>query len=130
MIGIDTCVLTDIFKEDPSLKYLLSRINDELCVNQITYLEIIIGLDPDNTKHQKEEIFYDQLFSSFLNYDLDLNASKLSRKIFWDLKKTGNFADLLDCAIAGIYLSNGVNTIITKNKKHFEKIKDMKVLSY
>lgn len=35
-----------------------------------------------------------------------------------------------DSMIAGILLANGVDKIITKNVKHFEKIKGLRVISY
>ncbi len=130
MIGLDTCVLIDIFKNNRSLVSLLSSINETIYVNQLVYLEIVMGLDPSNEKHQSEEAFYDRLFSSFPNLELSPEASKLARKILWELKVDGSPIGAIDCAIAGIYLSNGVDTIVTKNKKHFEKIKGLKVLSY
>ena len=35
-----------------------------------------------------------------------------------------------DCTIAGVYLSNNINKIITKNVKRFENILGLKVISY
>ena len=46
------------------------------------------------------------------------------------LKSKGETIEDFDCAIAAILLSNGVNKIITRNKKHFERIKGLTVLKY
>ena len=46
------------------------------------------------------------------------------------LMRKGETIDDCDCLIAGIALSKGVKTIITRNKKHFNKIKGIKVETY
>ena len=46
--------------------------------------------------------------------------------VYEDGNKIGDF----DCAIAGIYLANSVNKIITGNVKHFERIKGLRVIGY
>ncbi|MBS3083651.1 type II toxin-antitoxin system VapC family toxin [Candidatus Pacearchaeota archaeon] len=60
---------------------------------------------------------------------LEINFG-LSSTIFFELSSKGILIGKFDCMIAGTLLSNGIDTIITKNKKHFEKIKGLKVLSY
>ena len=130
MIGLDTSSVIDFFKGDDSLKELLESVNEPIVVNQIIYLEAMFGLDSDNKKHNNEELFYDDLFNSLINFELDSSASKKSANIFWELRKRGKIIEAFDCAIAGIYLVNGVDKIITRNVKHFEKIKGLKVMSY
>lgn len=130
MIGIDTNVIIDLFKNDRNLISLLEGIKETIALNQICYLELMFGLNPKNKKHNDEEIFYDNLFSSFPNLKLDNNSIKKSREILWELREIGKFIGGNDCMIAGIFLSNGVNKIITKNVKHFENIKELKVISY
>lgn len=130
MIGIDTSALIDLFKGDEHLMELLDGMEEEVFVNQISHLEIFLGLNPEDKSHKEEEVFYDRLFSGFECLNIDFNSNKRARDIFWKLKREGALIEGLDCAIAGIYLSNGVNKIITKNKKHFERIKGLKVFSY
>ena len=130
MIGLDTSSIIDFFRGDVSLKSLLDNIDEPLVVNQIVYLEAMFGFDLSNKKHKEEEEFYDDLFGSLVNLELDSSASKKSASIFWELKKQGEIIEAFDCTIVGIYLANGVNRIITKNVKHFNKIKGLKVMSY
>ena len=130
MIGLDTSAMIDFFKKKESLKEMLEDINEPLVLNQISYLELMFGLDLSSAEYDFEEEFYDDVFNSFLNFDLDVSSSKKSSEILWELKKIGKIIEPFDCAIAGIYLSNGVNKIITGNAKHFEKIKGLKVISY
>ncbi|MAF50840.1 MAG: hypothetical protein CMH64_01990 [Nanoarchaeota archaeon] len=130
MIGLDSSTVIDFFKGDISLKNTLEKIDDPLVLNIVSYLEIMNGINPSNMPHKKEEIFYDNFFDSFLVFELNRKNSKKSSEILWQLKKMGKVIGLSDCAIAGIYLSNGVNKILTKNKRHFANIKGLEVLSY
>jgi len=130
MIGLDTSSIIDIFKGNIEIKHIIEDLDDQLVLNEISYLELMFGLDLNNERHQIEESFYDNLFNQLLNLPLNSTSSKKSSKIITELKKTGNIIGPFDCAIAGILLSNGVNKIITKNVKHFDKIKGLKVISY
>ena len=80
MIGVDTSALIDIYKNNPNISKLLESINEPIFLNQMTYLELILGLDLDNKKHKEEEEFYDNLFSSISNLNLDLHSSIMSVK--------------------------------------------------
>ena len=130
MIGIDSSALIDLFRNDKGIINLLETIEEEIVLNQISYLEIMFGLDFNDPKYNEEENFYDNLFNYFNNLNLDTKASKKSSIIFFKLKKIGKMIELFDCTIAGIYLSNNVSKIITKNVKHFENIEGLKVISY
>ena len=130
MIGIDTSALIDFFKGNKSLKNLIDELDGILVLNQISYLELVFGLDFNKPNDKKEEKFYDDLYNSLLNFELDILASKKAAQINNNLIKVGKIIEPFDCAIAGIYLANGVDKIITKNTKHFDKIKGLKVLSY
>jgi len=130
MIGLDTTVLIDLFKNDERVISLLASIEETIFLNEIVYLELLIGLDPKNKMHNDEESFYENLFSSFPVLSLNVIAIKKAREVLWELKKEGKEIAPFDCTIAGIYLANGISTIITKNKNHFERIKGLQVLSY
>ncbi|MFT4261445.1 MAG: PIN domain-containing protein [Candidatus Woesearchaeota archaeon] len=130
MIGLDTTILIDLYKKDKKALKLVQSINQNLYLNILTYLELIRGIDPKNNKHQHEQTFYDKIFDVYPCLELDKTSAKLSRNIFWKLKKEGKTISLIDATIAAIYLANGVKTIITKNKKDFEQIEGLEVLSY
>jgi|SRR3989338_755568 len=130
MIGLDTSAIIDLFKEDPSLMGLLKEMEDIVALNQISYLELMFGLDPENKKHKLEEEYYDALFNSYQVLPLDFFSCKEASKIFSRLKKAGKMIDPFDCTIAAIFLSNKVNTVITKNVKHFSNIPGLKVIKY
>ena len=130
MIGVDSSAIIDFFKKDESLRKLLESINVPLVVNRVTYLEIMFGLDFSNPLHRIEEGFYDRFFDSLMIFELNRDSCKKATEIFWYLRKNGKIIELFDCVIAGIYLTNGITKIVTKNKKHFANIKGLEVLSY
>lgn len=130
MIALDTNAIIDVFKKEPNILKLIKSLNEDLCSSIINYQEIIFGLNPENLKHIVEEGFYDNFFEGIFLFLLDVSSSKKSAKILWNLKKKGKIIDKSDCMIAGILLSKGVDKIITRNKKHFENIKELKIISY
>lgn len=130
MICLDTTAIIDIFKGNKELKVLLEETNGPLATTRINYLEIMFGLNFDNSVHKKEESYYDEFFKEILILEIDNSSSKKASSIFWNLKNKGKIIGKFDCVIAGILLSKGFNKIITKNIKHFENIKELKVRGY
>lgn len=130
MIGLDSTAIIDLFRGDKFISNLVGSLDEEVAVTQINYLEVMFGIDFDNTKHKTEEQYYDKLFNNFINFDLDALSSKKAAEIFNELKKKGEIIEPFDCAIAGILLQNGVRKIITRNVKHFSRIKGIEVISY
>jgi predicted nucleic acid-binding protein len=130
MICLDTNAIIDFYKEDKNLKELLDSLDDVFVTTIINYQEIKFGINPDNVKHKKEEEFYDNLFDNLILLDLDKNSAKKSSEVFWKLVKKGKIIGKFDSIIAGILIANGVDKIITRNAKHFENIKELKVINY
>ena len=130
MIGIDSSALIDLFKDNEEISKLLLDIEDSIVSTYLNYLEIFIGIDTKNENHKLQKGFFEEIFNEIKLFNLDTQSCKKSSEIFWNLKKSGMVAETFDCAIAGILLTNGVNKIITKNKKHYENISGLEVISY
>ena len=129
-MGLDTSAIIDLRRGDAHLAALLKDNNEPLVLNHLVYLELMSGIDRENKNHKEEEYYYDSLFNSFQTLSLTFLASKKTSDIIFQLKKKGKTIETFDCVIAGIYLANGVKKIITKNRKHFEAIEGIEVLSY
>lgn len=127
---MDTSAMIDLFKKESALLSLLANIEDKIVSTIINYQEIMFGLDLSNIKYKTEFEYYESFFSEVDLVFLSKKASQKSSEVFWDLKKKGEMIDEFDSMVAGILLANGINKIITKNKKHFEKIKGLRVISY
>ena len=130
MIGLDTSAIIDIFRGDESIKKLLGNIKEPLIAAQMSYLELMFGLDPGNLKHTLEERYYDEFFESVITFRLDNQSCKKASQLSWRLKKEGKTIDQFECVIAGIFLAHGVSSLISKNAKHFESIHGLKVIGY
>ena len=130
MIGLDTTALIDMYKNDEKLIQALQSLNQELFLNDLTYLELLAGLNPQNKQHQKEEAFYDKHYAQIKSFSFTKQAAKQARNILWELKKKGKTISVMDATIIAIYQDNNVHTILTRNKKDFSDIPQIKVLTY
>ena len=130
MIGLDTSAIIDIFKGDERIKKILENNKEPMAATIISYLELFFGLNPENPKHETEGEYYSEFFKSLYNIDLSKDTCEESSKIFWRLRKEGKTIEQFDCVIAASFLTTGINKILTGNPKHFEKIKQLNVISY
>lgn len=130
MIGLDTSAIIDIFKGEEKIKQFLENNKEPLAVTVMSYLELFFGLNPENPKHAVEANYYREFFKSVYNVNLSKDSCEESSEIFWNLKKEGRTIEQFDCVIAALFITNGINKILTRNQKHFEKIKKLNVISY
>lgn len=130
MIGFDTSIIIDLFKGNNSAKDILENLKKPIAVTMMSYLELFFGLDLKNQQHIKEGEVYDEFFRSVHIINLNSDSCKKASKIFWDLKKEGKTIEQFDCVIAAMFMNEGINKIVTKNSKHFERIRSLQVISY
>ena len=130
MIGLDTSAVIDIFKGNERIKQFLENNKEPLAATVMSYLEVFFGLDPGNPKHATEGKYYTEFFKSLYNIDLSKDTCEEASKIFWRLRKEGKTIEQFDCVIAASFSTNGITKILTGNPKHFEKIKQLNVISY
>ncbi len=130
MIGLDTTTVIDLFRGDENLKKVLSQQTEPFAATQLTYLELMFGLDAELKNHQQEKAYYDELFNSVVLLSLNNHACVKASELFWKLKKRGITLGKFDGTIAAIFLMNGISKLITKNKKHFEQVPGIRVVTY
>ena len=130
MIGLDTSAIIDIFKGNKNIKPFLEINKEPLAAATMSYLELFFGLDPENPKHTSEGRYYQEFFKNLYNVDLNKESCEEASKIFWRLRKEGKTIEQFDCVIAASLITSGINKILTRNSKHFEKIKQLNVISY
>lgn len=130
MIALDSTAIIDFFKKDEKLKKVLDNVDDTLVTTSINYQEVRFGMNPKDPRYKLEHSFYEELFDNIVLFDFDRRSALKSAEIFWELINNGMEIGKFDSMISGTLLNNGVNSIITKNKSHFERVKGLKVLSY
>jgi predicted nucleic acid-binding protein len=82
-------------------------------------------LSQANLTKERENI--QELVNSLYIFPLDEKASQEAAKIFRELEASGKELDPFDCMIASIVLSNNYSKILTRNKRHFQRIRGIKV---
>lgn len=130
MIGLDTGALIDLLKENDALKNVIEGSEEQLASTIINYQELMFGLDFDNPKHIEEEKTYAAFFENIHFFSLTPVAAKNASILFRELQKKGMDIGRFDSMIAGIFLEQGITKILTRNVKHFQRMKEIQVLSY
>ncbi len=110
---------------------LLNKLKEENCefyTTTINISEFFMGYYKANvmTAENKEKL---NAFFKILNpKGLDYESAELAGKLFATTLK-GNAIGWRDTYIGAIAMLNG-KTIITSNKKHFERISELKIIEY
>ncbi len=125
---IDSTLLIDILRKNKVPDKYLDKTNI-FVTTQINKFEVLKGVFLSNNYSENMENAI-ELFNNLQILELNeigiLKASQISANAMKQGKPIGDS----DCLIAGIALSHGINTIITKNVKHFERIPGLKIETY
>lgn len=125
---LDTTFLIDVLRGRPETRAFLES-DEPFLTTQINMYEIIKGLFYEGASPEKFLKVQD-LFKNIRVLQLDDQAIITAASICADLFKKGEPIEDCDCLIAGIALSNNISHILTRNDKHFKKIKRLKVETY
>lgn len=131
MVCIETTILVDILRGKKEAKILLESLdkkNEVLTVAAPSVTELISGaiLYP---KVEKEKDKVIEFLSSFIILNLDMKSAILAGEIEAKLSKRGEMIEIDDVMIAAIAKSNN-ESLVTKNKKHFERIDGLRIETY
>src|SRR3989344_875085 len=129
MILLDSSFIIDFIRNDQSAVNKLDALKDNvLFTTGINVFEVFFGL---YAKDRKKDIdILKEFFNNLTIINLDYKSSMTASKIGSELSKTGKIIELNDILIAGMMLANGCNSILTRNKEHFSRIKGLNVISY
>lgn len=124
IICLDTSILIDFYRKqikEKSAFYKLTKLYKLFAVSIITEYEIMIGATPEQIDFWKA--FFDKVTVLPFDKDANDNAIKITRK----LKSKNNLIEIPDIFIGATALSRNIK-IATLNKKHFERIEDLKLM--
>jgi tRNA(fMet)-specific endonuclease VapC len=108
-----------------SLKKMKDLENESLATTTINIFEIQYGAKI--SKRYEENLNELKKFLNSLNiFSFDYKSSEEASSIFADLRKIGKIIGIKDILIAGICRSNKLD-LITKNVRHFQNIKGLKI---
>ena len=130
---VDTTFLVDLSRNDKDAvkkSFDLDKGPAVFCT-EISVYEVVMGVYAiKGIEHTKKLEKLEDMFNRFHLLTLDHISSIKSAEIAGELIRDGKTISDTDCMIAGIALSNGISTIVTRDKEHFERIKGIKVESY
>lgn len=132
MICLDSSFIIDILKKKPEAIETFHKIKSDFPITTlINIYELVYGIYRIKDKNYEQNI---KVLEAFLEevriFTLNKNSAFEAAKIGAELSSQGQIIEDLDIMIAGICLSNGCTKIVTKNIKHFSRIKGLKVETY
>ncbi len=126
MALIDTCVIIDMSKGIKRALDCLEKLEAEgesLKVSSISIFELANGLNLGIEEKRR------QILNSFQIVPFDFNHAEVAGVIDRNLKNSGKEIQVFDSMIAATALIEK-ERIITANKKHFERIDGLEIISY
>ena len=128
---LDSTILIDFLRgEENSVKFINNSKDKSFFTSEINIFELITGvyLQKTNKKEHLDKIT--TLISKVNVLPLEREGSIKAGEIAGNLMREGKKIEETDCLIAGIALSNRLTKIVTRNKEHFNRIQDIKVITY
>jgi tRNA(fMet)-specific endonuclease VapC len=130
MILVDSTVLIDFLRGKERAIHVIQEEEVVLYTTEINVFELVTGAHAGerNTKEHLERVF--AMLSRMIILPLDRKATMKAGQIAGELLRKGARIEETDCFIAGIALSNGITEILTKNLKHYKRIKEIQAVCY
>ena len=128
---LDTTFLIDVLRDGENVRQKAEELkNEALFTTRINIFEILVGIFSLSSGRERRLHQASMLFERVAVLELDEKGATLAAQISGELNREGRPVEPGDCLIAGIALSNGIRTIVTRNTKRFIKMKGLHVESY
>ncbi len=127
---LDTSFMIDLFRNKENAVNKAKELgakNIALSTTTINIFELWQGSLDIKNKETKGKIL--EFLSSITIFPFDLESAKEAGTSYSDLRTKGMLIDPEDCMIASIAKTNN-KILLTRNKKHFDRIAGLKIESY
>ena len=125
MYCLDSDVVIAHFRGDALIKERLNGLSEELFVTPLVLCELYRGAFL-SANAEKNRLLVEKLLERVDVLNFDVSACEIFGRIYNMLKRSGKLTQESDLMIASICISNNA-TLVTRNKKHFENIKGLKI---
>ncbi|MEK6903566.1 MAG: type II toxin-antitoxin system VapC family toxin [Nanoarchaeota archaeon] len=130
MIGIDTSVIIDILRKHTDWEKVRQSSDEDFWTSELVVYELFYGAYASKELTEKKIKDIEALLDVFTFIaPFQRKAAIEAARIGGTLSKEGQMIDHIDLLIAGSLLANGCTTFLTKNKRDFERIKELHVVS-
>lgn len=130
MVCLETSFLVDFLHGEEKAKVIMQDLqagSEAITIAAPSIMEVISGAELEHTKKEKEKIF--GLLSSITILSLDKYAAIMAGEIEAELIMAGETIPALDILIGAIAKSNN-EILVTRNIRHFGKIKGLEIQAY
>lgn len=127
---LDTTFIIDLLNGDNNSVEKSKEIDDKnipVFTTSVSVFEMWQGLEDIKSKEKLDKI--NILLTNIGLLNLDLESAKIGGKIHAELNNQGLQIQPEDSMIAGICIKNN-KKIVTRNVKHFNRIKDLEIETY
>ena len=129
---LDSSFLIDLLRgKEESVKQKARFLDQQFIVKAVTSISVMElwrgALKKNVSEEEKRRI--KALVSSYTLYSFDEEAAYYTAEIETDLSKNGQIIDMEDIMIAGIAKAKK-ESILTRNQKHFQRIKELRIETY
>ncbi len=127
MVCLDSDIIIDFLKEKEHAVKIIKKLQDNhhlLSTTSVNTFELYKGIIKNQDTKSIDSL--DRLLNNLKIYNFDLSSSKKAADIFENLKLKGEIIDLADIMIASIALANN-ETLLTNNKKYFQRINELAI---
>jgi tRNA(fMet)-specific endonuclease VapC len=126
MYLIDSDVIINYLRGKKEYSEIVKSLDSELSTTILNIFELYNGAYK-STNVQKNIDLVSSVINSLRILDLDNESTQIAARISSELEKTGNSLPEMDVLIASISIRNNC-ILVTGNKKHFSRIKGIKIL--
>lgn len=124
---IDTNFLIDVLKPSFNQLEIISELDSTgpHAINTIVQFEFLFG--GYNSQRKDEVDRRKDVLKKFLILPIDEETADIAAKMASKLRLQGNTIGNADCLIAASMKANQIDTIVTRNVKHFELIEGINI---
>ena len=123
MYCLDSDIIIDFLGGKRDAATLLNLPAGQMCTTVLNMQEVLLGFTPESEGERRAAAFFQRM--QILPYTDKTVQNVLAIKR--TLQKSGSSTGAIDEIIAGICITNET-TLITRNAKHFKKIKGLKTM--
>jgi tRNA(fMet)-specific endonuclease VapC len=128
---VDTSFLVDVMRDDQGAVGKATELADEgvpVLVGAPSIFELYVGIGLSlRSSEEKEKVF--EVLKSLAQIPLDSQSATRAGLIYAQRAREGTKMDPEDAMLAGIAVENH-QPLLTRNRKHFSGIADLKVETY
>jgi tRNA(fMet)-specific endonuclease VapC len=124
---LDSDLLVAILRGKQEARTIVKQLDEEAkgATTSVNAFEVYFGANKSERKNENLREA-SKLLERLTVFPLDLMSSRRAAEISAELVAKGEAIDFRDAMIAAIAIENGM-TLVTRNKAHFQRVKDLQL---